>query len=139
MDEWTVIAYAAFGVSSFVSALQIGRWILHANPRTIINVGRWSLVGLAVLALGVLLWLMVSGRWTFAMMLGAFIMPVFVQAAPRWRVLLGPLNALRTVLPAAPSDFWTPGRQRGLSARRTIDPALVQQSIAVLTAYLEEA
>ena len=91
MDEWTGIAYGAFGISSFISALQIGRWILNADPRAIINVGQWSSVCLAVLSLGVLLWLVVNGRWTHAMLLAAFILPVLVQAAPRWRLLLGPL------------------------------------------------
>ena len=44
MDEWTSIAFGAFALSSFVSALRIGHWILHAEPRAIINAGRWSLV-----------------------------------------------------------------------------------------------
>ena len=43
MDEWTSIAFGAFALSSFVSALRIGQWILHAEPRAIINAGRWSL------------------------------------------------------------------------------------------------
>ena len=71
----------------------MGGWILNADPRTIINSGRWALLALAVLALarpgrGSSL----PGRWTSAMMLAAFMLPVFVQAAPRWRVLFGPLN-----------------------------------------------
>src|ERR1700730_13813407 len=92
MDEWTCIAIGAFALSSFVSALRIGHWILNADPRAILNAGRWSLVCIAVLTLAALVWLAASGRWTAAMMLAAFILPVLVQAAPRWPVLLGPLG-----------------------------------------------
>ena len=74
MDEWTGIAFGAFALSSFVSALRIGHWILHAEPRAIVNAGRWSLVFIALVSLAVLLWLIESGRWTNAMLLAAFIL-----------------------------------------------------------------
>jgi hypothetical protein len=114
----------------------MGGWILNADPRAIINSGRWALVALAALALGVLAWLVASGRWTWAMMLAAFMLPVFVQAAPRWRVLFGPLNVARSDFPRGPRDFG--GAAGGFSsARGTTDPELVRQAIAVLSAYLE--
>src|SRR6516165_4799575 len=64
--------------------------------------------------------------------------PVFVQAAPRWRVLFGPLNAARSDFPPNPRIF---GSAAGgfSSARATTDPELVRQAIAVLRAYLEQA
>jgi hypothetical protein len=135
--DLTVVAYATLALSLFVSAVKMGGWILNADPRAIINSGRWALVALAALALGILVWLLVSGRWTSAMMLAAFMLPVFVQAAPRWRVLFGSLNAMRGDFPPrtqdfanAPGSFSTP---RGMT-----DPELVRQSIAVLQAYLEQ-
>jgi hypothetical protein len=72
------------------------------------------------------------------MMLAAFMLPVFVQAAPRWRVLFGPLNVARSDFPRGPRDF---GSEAGgfSSARATTDPELVRQAIAVLRAYLEQA
>jgi len=91
-----VVAYATLALSLFVSAVKMGGWILNADPRAIINSGRWALVALAALAVGVLVWLVATGRWTSAMMLAAFMLPVFVQAAPRWRVLFGPLSAARS-------------------------------------------
>src|SRR5713226_9499017 len=97
--DFTVVAYTTLGLSLLVSAIKVGDWILHADPRTLINTGRWGLVALAVLALAALLWLIVSGRWTYAMMLAAFMLPVLVQAAPRWRVLFGPLNVMRNGFP----------------------------------------
>jgi len=131
--DLTVVAYATLALSLFVSAVKMGGWILNADPRAIINSGRWALVALAALALGVLAWLLATGRWTLAMMLAAFMLPVFVQAAPRWRVLFGPLNVAR-------SDFAPPPQDFGFSTPRgTHDPELVRQSIAVLRAYLEQA
>jgi hypothetical protein len=68
------------------------------------------------------------------MMLAAFMLPVFVQAAPRWRLLFAPLHV---GFPPAPDAGAGPG---GFStARVTTDPELVAQSIAVLRAYLEHS
>ena len=136
--DLTVVAYATLALSLFVSAVKMGSWILNADPRAIINSGRWALLALAALALGALAWLIASGRWTLAMMLAAFMLPVFVQAAPRWRVLFGPLNAARSDFPPNPRIF---GSAAGgfSSARATTDPELVRQAIAVLRAYLEQA
>ena len=130
--DLTVVAYATLALSLFVSAVKMGGWILNADPRAIINSGRWALLALVALALGVLGWLLATGRWTSAMMLAAFMLPVFVQAAPRWRVLFGPINVGRSNVapPAQDFDFSGP--------RGTNDPELVRQSIAVLRAYLEQ-
>jgi hypothetical protein len=136
--DLTVVAYATLALSLFVSAVKMGGWILNADPRAIINSGRWALVALAALALGVLAWLLASGRWTSAMMLAAFMLPVFVQAAPRWRVLFGPLNAARSDFPPNTRDFGSAGGGFSI-ARATTDPELVRQAIAVLSAYLEQA
>ena len=135
--DLTILAYATLGLSLFVSAVKMGGWILHADPRTILNGGRWALVALAALALGVMLWLVMSGRWSAAMMLAAFMLPIFVQAAPRWRVLFGPLNAMRSDFPPITPDFSTP-RGGFSNARDMTDPELVQQSLAVLRAYLAQ-
>jgi hypothetical protein len=87
----------------------------------------------------VLLWLLMSGRSTLAMMLAAFILPVFVQGGLRWRQLFGPLLNFRwRNLPRREQDFGAPivpGRTTGLDP---MDWDLVRQSIAVLTAHLEQ-
>ena len=136
--DLTILAYATLGLSLFVSAVKMGGWILHADPRTILNGGRWALVAFAALALGVLIWLVMTGRWSSAMMLAAFMLPIFVQAAPRWRVLFGPLTAMRSAFPPLTPHISTP--RGGISnARDMTDPQLVQQSLAVLRAYLAQA
>ena len=129
--DLTVVAYTTLGLSLLVSAIKVGDWILHADPRAIINSGRWALIALTLLALAVLLWLMASGRWTYAMMLAAFLLPVLVQAAPRWRVLLGPLNVRRghPDFAASRGGGIVPGNFATM--HRQADAAPVQQSIAV--------
>jgi hypothetical protein len=136
--DFTVVAYTTLGLSLLVSAIKVGDWILHADPRTIINSGRWALIALALLALAALLWLITSGRWTYAMMLAAFMLPVLVQAAPRWRVLLGPLNVGRGYpdFAASRGGGIVPGNFATM--RRQADPAPVQQSIAVARDHLEQ-
>jgi hypothetical protein len=135
MDEWTVIAYGAFGLSAAASLLQVGNWLSHANPQAIVNAGRWSLVGLGVTAAAVLLWLTASGRWTLALMLASFMMPVFVHGAPRWRTVLGPLPILKNLWPASGASFGGGVH----AAARGVDRRLVEQSLAVLRAYLDQA
>ena len=73
--DLTVVAYATLALSLFVSAVKMGGWILNADPRAIINSGRWALIALAALALSVLVWLIATSRWTSAMMLAAFMLP----------------------------------------------------------------
>src|ERR1051326_5494235 len=103
--DLTIVAYATLALSLFVSAVKMGGWILNADPRAIINSGRWALVALAALALGVLAWLLAGGPGGGGGVVAAFMLPVFVQAAPRWHVLFGPLNAARSDFPPNPRGF----------------------------------
>jgi hypothetical protein len=140
MDEWTGIAIGAFALSSFVSALRIGHWILNANASAILNAGRWSLILIAVLTLAALVWLATNGKWTAALMLAAFVLPVLVHAAPRWRVLLGPFSSLaRGSFPDSPDR--SPGGRpaNGFYTHGFIDPELAERSAAILQAYLEQS
>jgi hypothetical protein len=135
--DFSILAYATLTLSLFVSAVKMGGWILNADPRVLVNAGRWSLLALTALAIAPLAWLVNTGRWEAAMMLAAFMLPVVVQAAPRWRVLFGPLNATRSGFPPIRPDLSTPSG--GSSASQPpVDPDLVRQSIAVLRAYVEQ-
>ena len=139
MIDFDVIAYTMLGISSSISALQIGRWILNANPRAVINAGRWSAAAVIGLAPVVLLWLVMSGRSTLAMMLAAFILPVFVQGGLHWRALLGPLNFLSGAFPRWHQDFGAPIVPDRSFRPDPMNPDLVRQSVAVLRAYVEQA
>jgi len=139
MDEWTGIAIGAFALSSFVSALRIGHWILNADPRAILNAGRWSLILIAVLTLSALVWLATNGKWTAALMLAAFILPVLVHATPRWRVFLGPFSTLAQGSFSISPDRSPGGRPaNGVYTPGFIDPELAERSAAILQAYFEQ-
>jgi hypothetical protein len=133
-----VIAYTMLGISSSVSALQIGRRILNADPRAVVNAGRWSVAALMVLTPVVLLWLVMSGRSTLAMMLAAFILPVCVQSGLQWRALFGSLNFARVRFPRWEQDFSPPIVPNRYSQPDPIDPDLVRQCIVVLKEYLHQ-
>jgi hypothetical protein len=135
MDAWTMIASLAFGLSLLVSALQLANRALRANPRTLVHFGQWSLLALTVLATAILVSLMANGRWTQAMLLAAFVMPVLIQGASRWRGLLGPLRRWRRFGSAAKATL---DDRHPAGGGDTIDAELVRQSVAVLTAYLEQ-
>jgi hypothetical protein len=85
-----------------------------------------------------------SGRSTLAMMLAAFVLPVFVQGGLRWRALFGPalfgpLNFARGSAPRWDQDFdasIVPGRS---FRPDPMNPDLVRQSVAVLKTYVEQA
>jgi hypothetical protein len=137
--DYDVIAYTMLGISSSVSALQIVRWILNANPRTVIQAGRWSAAALIGLTPVVLLWLVMSGRSTLAMMLAAFVLPVIVQGGLHWRGLFGSLNFLKVSFPRWDQDFGAPVVSGRAVRPDPMNPDLVRQSVAVLRAYLEQA
>jgi hypothetical protein len=133
-----VIADAILAISLSLTAIQFARWILNAKPRAIINVGRLSAIGLFVLAPAVLLWLAMSGRSTLALILAAFILPVFVRTALRWCTLFSS--------PRSPRDNF-PRWEHNLGAlivpnrvgTDSVNHDLVRQSVAVLRSYVEQA
>jgi len=137
MIDLDLVAYLMLGLSASASAVQIGRWMLTASPRTIVTAGRWSLAAFVVLTPLALLWLIVSGRTTLAMMFAAFILPVFVQGGLRWRSLLPPLRLTGAYFPGGTSDLRMGLSSSRSGARYPIDADLVRQSVAVLEAYLE--
>jgi hypothetical protein len=139
MIDFDVIAYTMLGISSSVSAVQIVRWILNANPRTVIQAGRWSAAALIGLTPVVLVWLVMSGRSTLAMMLAAFVLPVIVQGGLHWRGLFGPLNFPKVSFPRWDQDFGAPVVSGRAVRPDPMNPDLVRQSVAVLRAYLEQA
>jgi hypothetical protein len=105
MADFDAMAYAMLGFSLSISVIQVGRWILNANPRALANARRWSLAGLVAVAPVILLWLVMSGRSTLAMMFAAFVMPVFVQGGLRWRSLFPWFKLTRAGLRGWVPDF----------------------------------
>jgi hypothetical protein len=138
--DLTVVAYATLALSVFVSAVKMGGWILNADPRAIIGAGRWALALFPAGALAVLAWLVATGRWTAAVLLAAFLLPVFVQAAPRWRVLFAPFTTTKSGMRPFATDVGGSIVPRDPApACEPPDPELVAQAIAVLRAYLQQS
>jgi len=137
MIDFDIIAYLMLGLSLSASAVQVGRWMINANPRAIITAGRWSLVGFIALTPLLLLWLVMSGRSTLAMTFAAFVLPVFVEGGLRWRSLFAPLHLTGARLRGWVPDF--PEEPTGSCSvvQYPTDPDLVRQSVAVLKAYLD--
>ncbi len=137
--DFDIIAYALFGLSLSVSAAQLGGWLLTAQPRTILQAGRISAVCLTVGTPLALLWLILTGRSTVAMMLAAFAMPVLIESARRWPGLFGTFSLFRRrVRPMADAaaDASPPNRQE--SARGGITPDLAAHCALMLRLYLEQ-
>jgi len=136
MFDSDFLAYMAIGASLSVSLIQICRWLVNAPPRAIVNAGQWLVAGLIGLTPALLLFLMMSGRSTLALTLTASIFPALIWSAPRWSALFGSLRSFSGNAPG-----WSHGFSASDAAVRPepINPDLVRQSIAVLTAYLELA
>ena len=88
----------------------------------------------------VLLWLVINGRSTLAMMLAAFVLPAFIEAARRWHGVLPLLSAMGNWRLAMTPD----PREGDAAASRfanpaPVDPKLAEQCAALLRAYLEQA
>jgi hypothetical protein len=139
MVDSDILVYTVLGVSLSVSAVQICHWLLNANPRALLNAGQWSVAGLVGLTPALLLWLLMSGRSTLALTLAAFIPPVLIWGAPRWRALFGSLSSPRANFPRWDHDFSAPIVPGSRVRPDPINTDLVRHSVAVLTAYLEQA
>src|SRR5262249_30843563 len=139
MFESDILVYTVLGVSLSASVIQICRWLLNANPRAVLNAGQWSVAGLLGLTPALLLWLVMSGRSTLALMLASFLVPVLIWSAPRWRALFGSPGPPRSDFPRWGRDFSAPVAPGSPPQPDPVNPDLVRQSIAVLTAYLERA
>jgi hypothetical protein len=139
MFESDILVYTVMGVSLSVSVIQLCHWLLNANPRAVLNAGRWSVAGLIGLTPSLLLWLVMSGRSTLALMLASFVLPALIWGTPRWRALSGSLSSPKSKFARWSRDFSAPTPPGSPPAPDPVNLDLVRQSIAVLTAYLEHA
>jgi hypothetical protein len=133
--DLSVVAYGTLALSLLVSAVKVGGWVVNADPRAIAGAARWTLAGIPLAALALLAWLAFSGQWTAAMFLAAFLLPVLVQALPRWRILLAPLGDAGHGMP--PFAEARGGEMVRYGAPP--DSELVERAAAVLDAYLAQA
>jgi hypothetical protein len=132
MIDSEVLAYVFFGLSLSASLIKVGRWLLHAHPRAVINAIQLSVGALIGLTPVLIVWLVMSGRSTLALMVAAVTLLVLVWGVPRWRALFGSM-----VKPTGGFPGWD--EQHFHAPIVPDDPVLVRQSVAVLRTYLERA
>jgi hypothetical protein len=139
MIDFDVISYMILGLSLSVTVVQLGHWLLNSNPRAVLNAGRWSAVGLLALTPVLLMWLVMSGRSTIALMLAAFALPLFVHSGLRWRSLFGPIVSSRSDFPLWNEELRAPIVPTRPVTPEIMTPDLARRSVAALMAYLEHA
>lgn len=128
MDYAVIISAVVLGLSVLATAAKFLDWFIHSDPQTMVRVSRWMLLLLVLACVPVLVWMLESGRWSGAMLLGAgmLIVPTFLK----WRAILQPLRAML--------DRLRP-RARPFDMEIARDPETVQRAAAILEAYVQRA
>lgn len=128
MDYAVIISAVVLGLSVLATAAKFLDWFIHSDPQTMVRVSRWMLLLLVLACIPVLVWMIGSGRWSGAMLLGAgmLIVPTFLK----WRAILQPLRAML--------DRLRP-RARPFDMEIARDPETVQRAAAILEAYVQRA
>jgi hypothetical protein len=128
MDYAVIISAIVLGLSVLATAAKFLDWFLHSDPKTMIRVSRWMLLLLVLACVPVLVWMIGSGRWSGAMLLGAgmLVVPTFLK----WRAILQPLRAA--------FDLFRP-KARPFDMEMAPDAETVQRAAAVLEAYVQRA
>jgi hypothetical protein len=129
MGDPFVVALAALGLSLGVSAIRLIDWFIHSDPKAVLRIARLAPIGIAVLAVGLLLVLMFNQQWTAAIGLAAAMVLVLAWYLPR--LLRKPFRLLDPAPASAADHAGTDGI--------TTDRELVERSVAVLEAYLRQA
>jgi len=128
MDYAVIISAIVLGLSVLATAAKFLDWFLHSDPKTMIRVSRWMLLLLVLACVPVLVWMIGSGRWPGAMLLGAGML--VVATFLKWRAILQPLRAA--------FDLFRP-KARPFDMEMAPDAETVQRAAAVLEAYVQRA
>ncbi len=128
MDYAVIISAIVLGLSVLATAAKFLDWFIHSDPRTMIRVSRWMLLLLVLACIPILVWMIGSGRWSGAMLLGAGML--VVATFLKWRAILQPLRAA--------FDLFRP-KARPFDMEMAPDAETVQRAAAVLEAYVQRA
>lgn len=128
MDYAVIISAIVLGLSVLATAAKFLDWFIHSDPRTMIRVSRWMMLLLVLACIPILVWMIGSGRWSGAMLLGAGML--VVATFLKWRAILQPLRAA--------FDLFRP-RARPFDMEMAPDAETVQRAAAVLEAYVQRA
>ncbi|WP_051953640.1 hypothetical protein [Methylocapsa aurea] len=86
MNLGLIISSIALGISLTASAIKLVDWLIGADPRVVIRMGRSLLFVLAIGSLPCLIILLIYQQWTMAMALGAGML--IVPTLFNWRAIL---------------------------------------------------
>lgn len=128
MDYAVIISAIVLGLSVLATAAKFLDWFIHSDPRTMIRVSRWMMLLLVLACIPILVWMIGSGRWSGAMLLGAGML--VVATFLKWRAILQPLRAA--------FDLFRP-KARPFDMEMAPDAETVQRAAAVLEAYVQRA
>lgn len=131
MGDPLLVAVVALGLSLGVSAIRLGHWFIHSDPKAVVRTARWAAIGLAVLSFPLLLVLLFNQQWTAAVALAAVMVLVLAWYGPR--LLRQPFRLLDPAPDPSPptAEFAFGGGVGG-------DRALIERSAAVLEEYLRQ-
>ena len=133
MDYAVIISAIVLGLSVLATAAKFLDWFIHTDPQTMMRVSRWMLLLLVMACIPLVVWMIVDGRWSAAMLIGAGMLavPTFLK----WRAILAPLSAmLDRFRPKAP-----PFDMKEWSDEMAGDPESVRRAAAILEAYVHRA
>ncbi len=131
MNFGLIISSIALGISLMVSAIKLVGWLIRADPRAVMHMGRWLLFFLAIASVPSLILLLIYQQWALAMTLGAGML--IVPTLLNWRAVV-PRRSFRAIwtegdpLDDMPGDFGQPP-----------SPELVRRATIVLEDYLAHA
>ena len=128
MDYAVIISAIVLGLSVLATAAKFLDWFIHSDPRTMIRVSRWMMLLLVLACIPILVWMIGSGRWSGALLLGAGML--VVATFLKWRAILQPLRAA--------FDLFRP-KARPFDMEMAPDAETVQRAAAVLEAYVQRA
>ncbi|MGO8847243.1 MAG: J domain-containing protein [Methylocella sp.] len=129
MNSGLIISSIALVISLTVSTIKLIDWLVHADPRAIVRVGRWLLFFLAIGSIPCLIVLLFNQQWAFAMTLGAGML--IVPTMRNWRAILLWPRFRPIWAEGSPLD-----KMRGNSGQTPPDPELVRRAVIVLEDYL---
>jgi hypothetical protein len=131
MGDPLQIAIVALGLSLGVSAIRLGHWFIHSDPKIVVRTARWAAIGLLVLSFPVLLVLLLNQQWTAAVALCAVMVLVLAWYGPR--LLRQPFRLLDPAPDRGPTEA-----DAAFSGGIAADRALIERSAAVLEEYLRQ-
>jgi hypothetical protein len=133
LDYTVIVSAVVLGLSVLATAAKLFDWFIHSDPATMVRTTRWTLLLLLALCVPVLVFMIVRGQWSIAMLLGAGML--IIPTMLKWRAVFAPLRAAFSRLRSRPRPFDFDMEVRDWPQ----DPETVRRAAAILEAYVKQA